>query len=283
MTIKKTILITGATGGIGRAIATGLAQKGHQLLVVGRNPDKGASLIETLQNATKNPDIHFFECDLSRMADVSKLCAAIRVQFPQLDGIVFSSGVLHAKRTETKEGLEEVFAMQYLNRFLMTVNLADNLTASGNAKVVWIGAPLLPFAKLDFDNLQFKKGYFLPKVMAQVQLAAHVMVQTMASRYKGRFELCVVSPGLVVTDLAKSVGGIFKVLATLFLPLISNSAELAASNVISIFDKPDTDDVTGLFFSKPGNFNKRKRIQFPEQLGERLWAETEAVLASSNP
>ncbi len=267
----KTILITGGTGGIGTAIAHSLASKGYRLILVGQNRSKGQTVVGDLILKTKHTDIEFWSADLSRMDQVKDLCSRIKAEYPTLSGIVFAAGALASQRTETPDGIELVLAMQYLNRLVMTHHLADLFSASNPGKMSWLGAPILPFAKLNCDNLQLKTGYWLPRAMAQVQLAAHVMVQTLAKRYSDTLRINIVSPGLVNTELVNKITGPIGFLGRLVLPLIANSATLAAQNVVTLLDDPDYEQVTGAFFPKPGCPERHTKINYPDSWGHDLW------------
>lgn len=268
---SKTILITGGTGGIGTAIAHALATKGYRLILVGTSLVKGQTVVRELIRTTNNSGIEFWASDLSSMGQVKDLCDRIKTVCPSLYGVVFSAGALVSTRTETAEGIELVFAMQYLNRLVMTLDLAELFTASNPGKMIWLGAPILPFARLDCENLQLKTGYWLPRAMAQVQLAAHVMVQTLAKHYSDSLRINIVSPGLVHTELAKKLTGPIGFFGRLILPLIANSATLAAQNIVTLLDDPNYAHLSGTFFKKPGHPTHHTLINYPEAWGHDLW------------
>ncbi len=267
--MSDTILVTGGSGGIGAAIAETLAKQGYRLILIGQNSAKGKAVAERLIQSTGNPEIHFYSVDLSLMSQVKRLCAFLHKDYPKLSGIVFASGTLSTTRIETGEGIELVFATQYLSRFLMTRELAPLLPEGGN--IIWIGAQIPPFVRLNFENLQLKQGYWLPRAMVQVQLASHVIVQTFARRHYPHLKINVISPGVVQTALVQKLTGPLGALGRLILPFIANLATLPAQMVSSLLNDPVLGTVSGAFFPTPKDPHRYTHIDYPLDWGTALW------------
>ena len=123
----KVCVITGATDGIGRAAAYALAAQGARLLLHGRDPDKGAHVVEDLKARTRNSSIEFLQADFSSLNEVRRLAAAILERTPRVDVLANNAGGVFAKRLVSQDGYEMTFAVNHLAPFLLTRLLLDAL------------------------------------------------------------------------------------------------------------------------------------------------------------
>jgi NAD(P)-dependent dehydrogenase (short-subunit alcohol dehydrogenase family) len=106
----KICLVTGATDGMGKATAMALAQLGGQVLLVGRNPEKGAEVVREIQKSCGHDRVELLRCDLSSQSDIRALTERVNAQYPRLDVLVNNaSGVIEPRR-ETLDGIEYTWA-----------------------------------------------------------------------------------------------------------------------------------------------------------------------------
>ena len=128
------VLVTGGTNGMGKGVARALAARDdgrHEVIILGRSSERGASTIDELRSATKNPNLSFVRCDLARLGDVTKAVAEIRGEGRPLDGVFINAGLGYAaKREETEDGLVAHFQVNYLSQFMLTLHLLDLLERS---------------------------------------------------------------------------------------------------------------------------------------------------------
>jgi retinol dehydrogenase-12 len=129
----KTVLVTGATSGIGRVAAQNLAARGARLAIVGRSPEKTNATVAAIQQSTGNPSVEGLLADLSQQSQVRALADQVRARYPQLDILINNAGAVFARRQETADGLEMTFAFNHLAYFLLTNLLLDNLQAAAAA------------------------------------------------------------------------------------------------------------------------------------------------------
>src|SRR5262245_26912788 len=115
----RTSLVTGGTGGIGRAVGLGLARAGDTVLFVGRDAARGREVLEELRRIAPGKDHAFFQADLSLMRDIGPVAAEALRRAPHLDAVVCCAGVLSFASEWTDEGLERTLALNYLGRFLL--------------------------------------------------------------------------------------------------------------------------------------------------------------------
>ena len=136
----KTVLITGGSGGIGKATAIGLAALGARVAITGRDLGRVEAAAVEIRGATGNPDVDAFGADLSSQAEVRRLAAEVLDAYPRLDVLVNNVGGSWATRHVTADGLEHTFAVNHLAAFLLTNLLLDRLKASAPARVVTVSS-----------------------------------------------------------------------------------------------------------------------------------------------
>ena len=120
----KTIMVTGATDGIGQAVALILARHGAEIVGVGRNPQKCVRSAQIIIDATGNQKVDYLLADLSSQSDIRQLAIEFQRKYDRLDVLVNNAGAAFAKRHETVDGIEMTFALNHLNYFF-----TDKLTA----------------------------------------------------------------------------------------------------------------------------------------------------------
>ena len=136
----KTVVVTGATNGLGEAIAEDLAKQGATLVIVSRNEAKCAETAKTLTQKTGNTNDTYYATDLSAQKEVRRLAKRLKGDLPRLDVLINNAGAWFAERKESADGIEMTWALNHLNYFLLTHELTDLLkrTAAqhGEARVI---------------------------------------------------------------------------------------------------------------------------------------------------
>lgn len=168
-----TILITGATDGIGRLAAHDLATQGHSLLVHGRNPDKLSLLVSELKSETNNQQIFPFLADLASLEQVRKLAAEIKARFERLDRLILNAGLgigaVAAGRKLSQDGHELLFAVNYLAPVLLTRLLLSQVPSQGDARIINVAS--IGQMPLDFNNLMLEHDFEPWQAYRQSKLA----------------------------------------------------------------------------------------------------------------
>lgn len=158
---EQTILITGATSGLGRELAQALAKQGATMLLHGRDPERSRETVREIKQMTGNHRIQFYRADLSSLAEVQELASQVIAGVTRLDVLVNNAGVGFGKDTSKREvsqdGHELRFAVNYLAPYLLTERLIPLLEASRPSRIVNVAS--VGQAPLDFDNIMFTRGY----------------------------------------------------------------------------------------------------------------------------
>jgi NAD(P)-dependent dehydrogenase (short-subunit alcohol dehydrogenase family) len=170
----STILITGATDGLGRALADRLGQEGHTLILHGRNPDRLKDASDELAAAYDAQPPQTVLADLAELAQVRRLAADVRTRTDRLDVFVSNAGIGSGEpdgrsRRTSADGYELRFAVNYLAGFLLTLELLPLLEASAPARIVNVAS--IGQHPLDFDDLMLERGYDGARAYAQSKLA----------------------------------------------------------------------------------------------------------------
>jgi retinol dehydrogenase-14 len=274
----KTVLITGATGGIGKATAIGLAALGARVGITGRDLKRVEAAAVEVRGATGNPQVDAFGADLSSQAEVRRLAAEVLDAYPRLDVLVNNVGGFWATRHVTADGLEHTFAVNHLTAFLLTSLLLDRLKASAPARVVTVSSGAQSMGKIDFEDLQGERTYSGQTAYNQSKLASVMFTYELARRLEGTgVTATVLHPGVVSTGFgAEDPSRIFKVVVPFVRPFMKTPQQGAATSIY-LASSPKVEGVTGTYFAnrKPKTSNESS---YDHEVAKRLWQVSSALV-----
>src|SRR5688572_5932533 len=177
----RTVLVTGGTGGIGRATALGLATMGAHLAITGRDRERTEGAAREIR-AAAGGQVDVFAADLSSQSEVRRLADEVLRCLSRIDVLVNSVGGYWHTRHVTADGLEHTFALNHLAPFLLTNLLLDRLKQSAPARVVTVSSNAQAQGRLDFDDLQGEKAYSGARAYSQSKLANVMFSYELARR-----------------------------------------------------------------------------------------------------
>jgi NAD(P)-dependent dehydrogenase (short-subunit alcohol dehydrogenase family) len=185
---QQTILITGATDGLGRALATELAKAGASLLVHGRDEERGTATIAQIEAATGNDGLRWLRADLSSLDEVRALARHVADQCERLDALVNNAGIGttlpgDGRRMESKDGYELRFAVNYLAGYLLARSLLPLLERSAPARIVNVSSA--GQAPIDFDDVMLERRYDGVQAYCQSKLAQIMFTFDLAGEHEG--------------------------------------------------------------------------------------------------
>ncbi|MFD0360231.1 SDR family oxidoreductase [Nocardia sp. GCM10030253] len=243
----KTILITGATSGIGLEAAQQIAAEGDRLVLVGRNPGKLAEAAELVRAAGAG-GVDTLECDFASQTSVRQLAKAILAQYDRIDVLANNAGGYHQQRTETEDGIEATFAVNHLGGFLLTELLLDLMLRSAPARIVFTSSVLHFGSTLDFDDLGFRHGYSGEKAYSRSKLANVLYAQSLAHRLEGTGVTAnAFHPGAVATNIWDSVPWFGQPLVAIAKRLFMISAADGGRALTRVATDPEFADVSGCY------------------------------------
>jgi NAD(P)-dependent dehydrogenase (short-subunit alcohol dehydrogenase family) len=267
----KVVLITGGTGGIGKATAIGLALTGARVGITGRDLARAEDAAAEIRAASGTPAVDAFAADLTSQAEVRRLAAAVLDAYPRLDVLVNNVGGFWAHRQPTADGLERTFALNHLAPFLLTNLLLDRLKASAPARVVTVSSGEQARGRIEFDDLQGARDYSGQRAYSQSKLANVMFTNELARRLEGTGVTAnSLHPGVVRTNFgAEDQAGFFAVMGGVVRPFLKTPAQ-GAETSIYLASSPDVEGVTGQFFAnrKPKTANK---LAYDTDTTTRLW------------
>ena len=204
----KTVLVTGATGGIGKATALELARQDANICIVARNKIKGETVLEEIRNSTGNAKLELFIADLSSMNDVRRLAQEFITKHARLDVLVNNAGGVYDTHQTTIDGFEYTFAFNHLAYFLLTNLLLDTLRESAPSRIINVSSGAQANGKLDFDDLMGEKHYSSFSAYSASKLANVMFTYALARRLSGTgVTVNALHPGLVGTNFGSNAKG----------------------------------------------------------------------------
>ena len=272
----KTVLITGANQGIGKATATALGRMGAGLVLVCRNADKARAAIAEIQRAGGGR-VELLVGDLGSQASVRRVADEFRATHSRLDVLVNNAGVLVPSRRTTVDGIEETFATNHLAYFLLTNLLLGVLESSAPARIVNVSSEAHRHAQMRWGDLQWKEArYSALGAYGQSKLANVLFTLELARRLEGTGVTAnCLHPGVVASGFGRTYGGVASLLVSIARPFMI-SPEQGARTSVYLASSPEVEGVTGKYFDKCRP-REPSRAALEPGAGARLWAVSEEM------
>ncbi len=276
MPAPRIAVVTGATGGIGRWIALGLAQAGLHVVLVGRDRARGEAAQAWIAAQAPGAATELMVADLSLIAGTRALAAALTARHPRIAVLVCNAGVFEARRTETAEGHETVLAVNHLSPFVLIGALREALAAAAPARVVVVGSSTADHARIDPENLELRQGWGMVRAYGQSKLAVMITAFAWARQLApSGVTVNVVHPGTVATGLVRTPG-VIGLAWRLMRPWVKTAAQGAEAPLYAAL-AAELAGVTGAYV-------KARRIVPANPLAEdptlaaRVWAATQRIV-----
>jgi NAD(P)-dependent dehydrogenase (short-subunit alcohol dehydrogenase family) len=280
MSQTRTSLVTGGTGGIGYAVALGLARAGDRVLFVGRDAARGMEVLKELQRSSPGKDHAFLRADLSLMREAHRVAGEALRRAPRLDAVVCCAGVLSFVPEWTDEGLERTLALNYLGRFLLARRTLPALQRSPSGRLVLVANAGKYRDTLDLGELEHRPRRQGLQVSGRTQVANDLLALELARRLSGTpVEVTCVFPGVTRTDVFRNARGTpwWGSLLAPLLTRLGQSPERAARTPLHLASSPQAVGKGGRFYGPDLRERPIPRWLRPER-AEALWSVTEKLL-----
>jgi NAD(P)-dependent dehydrogenase (short-subunit alcohol dehydrogenase family) len=267
-------VVTGATSGIGRWIARGLAEAGFSLSLIARDETRATETRDWITAAVPGAETDMVLADLSLLAETRAAAAQVGARHPAIALLVNNAGLLSPKRAVTAEGHEKTLATNLLSPLALTQALLPALTAAAPARVVMIGSSSSDRAVIDPDNLDLSHGWRMSRAYARSKLGLLIMSRIWAAGLAERgITLNTCHPGLVATSIVRH-GGIDELAWRLMAPFSLTPRQGAETPLFACL-APELAGRTGLYI-------KRKRAAAPNRrvFDTHLAARVEAAVSA---
>lgn len=272
----KVALVTGGTSGIGKATAIALTAMGAEVVVTGRNADRGRTAVAEIKDQSGNESVELMLGDLTTQDEVRRLAEEFKRGYDRLDVLVNNAGVVQTKRTETADGIETTLAVNHLAPFLLTNLLLDLLKSSAPSRVVTTSSEAQRWGNMDLDDLQSKKKYRSMRVYGMTKLANIMFTYELAERLEGTGVTAnCFHPGAINTNLGQNNGGLTALIGR-GIKLFLRSPEEGADTLIWLSSSPDVEGVSGKYFANRKEISA-KEIASDPIARKRLWETSEEL------
>jgi NAD(P)-dependent dehydrogenase (short-subunit alcohol dehydrogenase family) len=275
----RVCLVTGASSGIGREAAIGLARMGATVVLHGRDRRRSEAALAATRAASSGGSVELLTADLSSQAEVHRLAEEFSARYNQLHVLVNNAGVLRLSRETTVDGLEYTFALNHLAYFLLVHLLRERLGASAPARVVNVSSGAHQHAALDFEDLQGERRYNGLRAYGQSKLANILFTRELAARTSGSDVTAnSLHPGLVATRFGSGNRGVWRglpLMLRLARPFL-RSPHRGAETMIYLASSSEVEGMSGRYFLDCREATPSHAAR-EEGAARRLWAESERL------
>jgi NAD(P)-dependent dehydrogenase (short-subunit alcohol dehydrogenase family) len=267
--------VTGANSGIGKATALGLAQMGATIVMVCRDRAKGEEAQNEIKTKSGNDAVDLMLADLSSRESIRQFAENFQQHYKQLHVLINNAGVVNLSRRETGDGLEMIFAVNYLAPFLLTNLLLDRLKANAPARIVNVSSDSHQSGYIKMDDLQSEEKYRFMRAYGQSKLALVLFTYELSRRLQGAGVTAnCLHPGFVATNIGQNgIGPVGRSIIKLIFSNLGISPEEGAKTSIYLASSPEIEGVTGKYFVKSIPIRSAP-ISYDETLQRQLWEES---------
>ena len=262
---EQTILVTGATDGLGKRVASELLGKGARVLLHGRSRERLEDTLEEVRDQTGNEKLRYYLADFSSLGEVRGLANRMLAEEERLDALVNNAGVIVPDRKESEDGYELTFAVNYLSHFLLTSLLLPLLRNSAPARIVNVASA--GQSPIDFANVMLEHGYDVMRAYSQSKLAQIMFTFELSGRLSGT--------GVSVNALHPASLMNTKMVDEAFGYTIS-TVEEGADATVRLAASPEVEGVTGRYFDGKREASADRQA-YDEDARQKLWRMSEEM------
>ncbi|MGH9195152.1 MAG: SDR family oxidoreductase [Acidimicrobiia bacterium] len=264
----KTVLVTGATDGIGRETAHQLLERGLRVLVHGRTLEKASRVVVELKRATPAAQVESVYADLADMREVLGPAQKVREKTPVLDVLINNAGVYAHTRVITSDGFELTMAVNHFAPFLLTHELLYLLQGASQGRIITVSSIAHQSGRLDLDDLTFARRYDGYDAYAASKLANILFTGALAKRLDGTSVTAnSLHPGVISTKLLHKGFGFG-----------GAPVQQGARTSVYLATSEEVNDIRGAYFEDCRRVNP-SRMARDERLAEALWEKSQELLA----
>jgi hypothetical protein len=248
---RRTIVISGGTDGMGRALALARAARGDRVLAIGSNAAKGERLLAQVPAAPMPGAIDFIRADLSTIAGTRAAVAAVRDSAPVIDALALFANRQAPRRIETPEGLEATFALYYLSRYLLSHELTPALSRSTSPVIIDVAGVGITKGSIQWDDLQLTRRYSMIRAQLQAGRANDLLGVGYADEHGGTVPYVLYHPGFTRSGDLTALPALLRAAIRVAARLAARPVEASVAPVNDFIDRPPSAPLTASDQGRP--------------------------------
>jgi NAD(P)-dependent dehydrogenase (short-subunit alcohol dehydrogenase family) len=278
----KTVIVTGATNGIGEITARELARAGAEVVIISRSAEKCQKTVRDIQTQTGNQHVSYIAADLSSLAEMRRAADEFKAKHKHLHVLVNNAGAIFNERQVSPDGYEMTFALNHLSYFLLTHLLLDMLKATaakaGEARIINVSSDAHQAGNINFDDLQREKNYTAAGFGAygDSKLMNVMFTYELAERLQGsQVTANVLHPGFVRTGFGHNNAGMMNLILGM-MQFFALTPEKGAETSLHLAMSPEVKGVSGKYFAKKQP-KKTTPASYDRAAWQKLWQISEQL------
>ena len=263
--LKKNIVITGGTDGIGLALAKHLVDKKQNVFIIGRDESKGNKIL----NSLKSPNLEFFQCDLSELGGIKKILITLN-NIKNIDVLINNAGAIFDKRCLNSDGIEKTFFLNHLSYFALSTGLVDKLENSNDPRIINVASNAHKRYKIDINDLESENNYNGWKAYCRSKLLNIFFTYSFKDKIKTKINSNCLHPGFVNSNFGNNNQNFYRFLINILKNLLAVDTNKAALSPLNLALNDDYKGVNGKYFFKLKE-KKSSKESYNIELANQIW------------
>ncbi|MEN8153402.1 MAG: SDR family NAD(P)-dependent oxidoreductase [Acidobacteriota bacterium] len=256
---NKIVLLTGATDGIGKQTAYKLAQNGVNLIMHGKNIEKGNKIKDEIIHKTQNKNVYYFNADFTSFPEIKNFSYEIHKKVSHIDILINNAGIYEDKKIILKNGIEKNFMVNHLAGFSLTLSLLDLLKKTVGARIINVSS-MIHAHSIDFENLNAEKYYSGDNAYSLSKLCNILFTYELSDIFKNsNIIINALHPGVINTKLLRAGWG-----------AMGSSADEGAERIFYLVNSEDVENTGGKYFMNDNSIRSAE-ISYNKSIRKKLW------------
>tara|TARA_Y100000022_G_scaffold198857_1_gene209983 strand:+ start:735 stop:1556 length:822 start_codon:yes stop_codon:yes gene_type:complete len=263
--IKKNIIITGGTDGIGLALTKKLIEKNQRVFIIGKNPDKGNKIL----NSLKSSNLDFFQCDLSELSQIKKVLINLN-KIKNIDVLVNNAGAIFDKRCENSDGIEKTFFLNHLSYLALSLGLVDKLESSNDPRIINVSSNAHKRYPIELNDLENNNNYNGWKAYCRSKLLNIYFTYSFKRKIKTKINSNCLHPGFVNSNFGNNNQNLVRFLINILKNVFAIDTDKAALSPLNLILDENFKNIDGKYFYKLKE-KKSSKVSYSMELADQVW------------